>query len=59
MADKNEGKKESKAQKKHICSICARPSDTVICHACEEKIRGEALEKKHDMEKAGKKSDKI
>lgn len=49
-----EEKKEKDQEKKHVCSICARPSDTTICHACEDKIRGEALEKKHDVEKAGR-----
>jgi hypothetical protein len=48
-----EGKKEEGA-KKHLCSICGRPSDATICHACEEKIRGEAIEKKHEIDKAGR-----
>jgi recombinational DNA repair protein RecR len=43
-------KEESIAIKKHICSVCARPSDTVICHACEDRLRAEALEKKRDEE---------
>ncbi|MBI5644089.1 MAG: hypothetical protein HY954_11525 [Deltaproteobacteria bacterium] len=46
--------KKGKEEKKHVCSICAKPSDTTICHACEDKIRGEALEKKHDIDKAGR-----
>ena len=46
--------REEGHEKKHVCSICGRPSDTVICHACEDKIRGEAVEKKHDIEKAGR-----
>ncbi len=51
----NEGKeKKEEGAKKHVCSICGRPSDTTICHACEDKIRGEALEKKHDIDKAGR-----
>jgi recombinational DNA repair protein RecR len=52
---KEEKKKEGEEEKKHRCSICGRHSDTVICHACEDKIRAEALERKHDIEKAGKK----
>jgi hypothetical protein len=49
-----DSKKESIAVKKHICSVCARPSDTVICNACEDRLRAEALEKtmdkgKHDI----------
>lgn len=61
MAENNEkqgkakGKKEGKKEeKKHACSICGRPSETVICHACEDKIRAEALEKKHEIDKAGR-----
>ena len=50
-----EEKKEApKGEKKHVCSVCARPSETVICHACEDKIRGETLEHKHDIDKAGR-----
>ena len=46
--------KKEKEEKKHVCSICGRPSDLTICHACEDRIRGEALEKKHDIDKAGR-----
>lgn len=45
-----EKKEESKAEKKHICSVCARPSETIICHACEDKLRADALEKKREEE---------
>ncbi len=45
---------DEKKVKKHVCSICGRPSDTTICHACEDKIRGEALEHKHEVDKAGR-----
>lgn len=45
---------ESKAKEKHCCSVCAKPSDTIICQKCEEKIRGEAVDKKRGVEKAGK-----
>ena len=41
-------------KKEHVCMICGKKSDATICHACEEKIRGEALEKKKGVEKAGK-----
>lgn len=47
-------KKQDDKAKKHVCSVCARPSDTAICHTCEEKIRGEALEKRHEIGKAGR-----
>lgn len=46
-----EKREESLAEKKHICSVCARPSDTLICHACEDKLRADALEKKRDVGK--------
>ncbi|MDH4227366.1 MAG: hypothetical protein OEV59_06395 [Deltaproteobacteria bacterium] len=48
-----EEKKDEK-KKKHVCSVCAKPSDLVICQSCEEKIRGEAFEQKRGVEKAGK-----
>jgi hypothetical protein len=45
-----DNKEVSKAVKQHICSVCAKPSQTVICHACEDRLRAEALEKKRDEE---------
>ncbi len=45
---------DSAAVKKHICTICGKHSDTVICHACEDKLRGEALDQKRGVEKGGK-----
>lgn len=45
---------EGKKEKKHVCSVCGKPSETAICHACEDRIRGEALEKKKDTDKAGR-----
>ena len=47
-------KKEEKKEKKHVCSVCGKPSDSVICHLCEDRIRAEAIEKKHEIEKAGR-----
>ncbi|MBI5599663.1 MAG: hypothetical protein HY890_08005 [Deltaproteobacteria bacterium] len=47
-------KPEKKVEKPHRCSVCGKPSDTVICHACEDMIRAEAIDKKHEVEKAGK-----
>jgi recombinational DNA repair protein RecR len=52
--EKEEKAKKAEKEKKHTCSICARPSETVICHACEDRIRGEALEHKHEVDKAGR-----
>ena len=49
-----EEKKKKKEEKKYTCSVCGQPSETLICHACEDRIRGEALEKKHEVEKAGR-----
>ncbi len=47
-----EEKKEK--EKKHVCSICGKPSEATICYTCEEKIRGEALERKKEIDKAGR-----
>lgn len=44
---------EEKKEKKHVCSVCGRESDLIICHACEDKLRAEALDKKRDVEKSG------
>ncbi|MBI5560629.1 MAG: hypothetical protein HY883_05085 [Deltaproteobacteria bacterium] len=46
-----EKKADEKTGKKHLCLVCARPSDTVICHACEDRIRGEVIDKKREAEK--------
>ncbi|MBE9527852.1 MAG: hypothetical protein IME99_01280 [Proteobacteria bacterium] len=53
--DKNGEKGEkSEESKPHVCSMCARPSDTVICLQCEAKVRGEVLEHNKDVNKAGR-----
>ncbi len=49
---KNEKKEEEKHE--HVCTICGRPSPLTICHACEDKVRGEMLEHQHDVNKAGR-----
>jgi nucleotide-binding universal stress UspA family protein len=33
------------------CLVCARPSDDQICEPCRARIRGEALERKREMER--------
>ncbi len=38
-------------EKKRVCSVCGKPSDTVICISCEKKIRGETADKKRKIEK--------
>ncbi len=43
-----------KERKKHVCTICGKPSPETICEPCSAKIRGEMLEKKHEIDKAGK-----
>lgn len=48
MSEKHE---ESIAEKEHVCTVCGKPSDTIICHACSDKVRGEAVEKKRDIDK--------
>ena len=54
--EKTPEKKEEK--KEHHCTVCGKVSEATICHACEEKIRGEAFEQKRDIEKAGR-TDKV
>lgn len=51
--EEKKDKKEEK-EKKHVCSICGKPSDATICHACEDRIRGEVLEHKHEIDKHGR-----
>ncbi len=53
MEEKKTAEKKP-AEKPHLCSVCGKPSDTLICHACEDKIRGEAVEHKREIEKAGR-----
>jgi hypothetical protein len=36
------------------CLVCARPSRDLICEGCRARIRGEALERKHREERAGR-----
>ena len=52
--EENKDATKGAGEKKHVCSVCAKPSDAVICHACEDKIRGETLEHTHDVNKAGR-----
>ena len=52
---KEEEKPEVKiGEKKKVCMVCGKPSPATICEPCEAKIRGEALEHKHEVEKAGR-----
>jgi len=44
-------KKEEEQPKEHHCSVCGRLSPATICHACEDRIRGEAVEHKREIEK--------
>lgn len=55
-ADKDKAKDKDDAAKKkeHVCSICGRSSPLTICHACEDKVRGEMIEHQHDINKAGR-----
>jgi len=50
--DKKDKKKEE--EKPLRCHICGKPSEASICHACEDRIRGEAVEKRKDTGKAGR-----
>jgi nucleotide-binding universal stress UspA family protein len=36
------------------CLVCARPTRDLICETCRARIRGEALERKHREERAGR-----
>ncbi len=54
MAETEEKKDEEGKEKPHVCSMCARPSDTVICLRCEAKVRGEVLEHNKEISKAGR-----
>lgn len=54
MSEEKDEKSTEKKEKPHVCSVCGKPSDATICHACEDRIRGEALEKKKDVDKAGR-----
>ncbi len=54
MVDKEESKGDEPKDKPHVCSMCARPSETVICLSCETKVRGEVLEHKKEINKAGR-----
>ncbi|MFY9585813.1 MAG: hypothetical protein WAR21_15110 [Candidatus Acidiferrales bacterium] len=37
--------------KKQVCMICGKPSTKLICDACSDKLRGEALDKKKKDQK--------
>ncbi|MBI5286116.1 MAG: hypothetical protein HY878_00805 [Deltaproteobacteria bacterium] len=49
-----EKEKEKKEEKKGVCLVCGKPSETSICKSCEAQIRGEALEHKKEIDKAGR-----
>ncbi len=49
-----EKKPKEKKKEEHVCTLCGRPSPQTICHACEDKIRGEVLEHQHEINKAGR-----
>lgn len=38
-------------EKKSLCMVCAKPSETSICESCKAQIQGEAANKKQKMEK--------
>lgn len=38
------------------CVVCAREADEIICAACRERIRGEALVRKADAERPGRRA---
>lgn len=38
-------------EKKKVCMLCGKPSDTSICDACKANVQGEALGEKKKVEK--------
>jgi hypothetical protein len=38
-------------EKKRVCMICGKPSETSICDSCKAQIQGEALDKKQRIER--------
>ena len=38
-------------EKKKVCMLCGKPSDTSICDACKANVQGEALGEKKKTEK--------
>lgn len=44
---------EREGKKLGVCSLCAKPSTSTICEQCEARIRGELLDEKQRVEKAG------
>ena len=43
-----------KLKKKPVCTICGKPSAVTVCEPCNAKIRGEFLEKRIEVKRAGK-----
>jgi hypothetical protein len=50
----NKKSEEGEEKKEHVCTVCGKPSPMTVCHACEEKIRGEVFEHKRGVEKSGR-----
>jgi hypothetical protein len=44
----------ARARKKATCIVCSGPSNEMICGACTDKIKAEALEHKRWEEKGGR-----
>jgi hypothetical protein len=42
---------EEKSEKKKVCMICGKPSESSICDECKAKIQGEAAGEKEKLEK--------
>jgi len=52
--DKGKEEKQEGKKHEHVCTICGKPSPQTICHACEDKVRGEMLDRQHGVNKAGR-----
>ena len=42
---------DKKSEKKKVCMICGKPSESSICDECKVKIQGEAAGEKKKLEK--------
>ncbi|MCK4739828.1 MAG: hypothetical protein KAT46_07750 [Deltaproteobacteria bacterium] len=52
MTEEEKTEEKASTKKEHVCTVCGKVADATICQACEEKIRGEAFEKKRVIEKS-------
>jgi hypothetical protein len=51
LAAGKEGAMMMAEKRRQICRMCGKPSEKMICDACSDRLRGEALERKKKEEK--------